>query len=408
MDPLTLGIIGVAALVAFAMRKREAPEESALPKNPGYPNPTEGQTPAQNFVAGVGGVIGVGGLSAGLVTAKLAGEAYLAAKVGAAATGDKGTGVIGSLLGEEGAINPLIVTTEYISLTTQLVNGGAGAYAFNGGRVIGRELDQAFGGTGQAETGTVAQAGLGITAMLVSVGSIFAVAFFFVTAIVYAIGSAISDSNRLAYGQAGALKDYEKKWLEEYYKLWDKLHALVPELSYENLIRFCYPFTDGLMMQMNTQAYYAWMKRGRGLTVGSDDTYHALFGYERGYFVGEVRGGGLVGGPAVRSDTEHYYQESMGVSRSEVLNDNFREVAIRMGKCIANVNAYAKWMKVEPHGAFVDDSGHFEHGLKNAHFQGFQSGDGGGKLVADGFTTDADGNTAFAPKLYDWKTLGEV
>ncbi len=288
MEFLAAGV--VLALISLAKKKPGA-TAPATTTNTTAPNSTTagggGTLPIKvEDVAGVAGALG------GIQAAVAAAYIVAGAAVGKAITGTDAGAVAG-------AVNPIV------------------GNAVNVGTQVGKELDKVLGGRDGEATSIVAQAGIGATTgALVAFGpfgALFAVAFFQFTLLAYAIGSIISDINRLKYGQAGAQADYHREWLRIYGAAYDRLRAGVKiedgstvMLTDAEVNRIVWPWCDGYMRNRNRIAFHRWMRQPRG--VGMTDASHADYGAIRGYFVGTVGAGSLVLEPALKCDSKDYAQ----------------------------------------------------------------------------------------------------
>lgn len=438
--PIAIGL----AVGFFALSKKKKKEEKK--KEPP-------DTPLDTGKKG-GGLSGLGGLLGG-VSSTLAGGlaiAYGAGKLGGALTGDKGVGLFELAAGKTGPLSAGTITGEL---------GATYGTGINVGRAVGRELDQLAGGTGTSGTGVIAQAaggGAGGAAVIFGVSA--ALSFFVVGTLVYVIGSIVSDLNRLAYGQKGAAADYAKEWQRIVTALTTTLQARGHTEAQAKRVAWAYG--DGWMRRKNRLAFGQWMRRGRGLlSLGTtSDGYHAKFGQDRGYFVGEAAndGSGLVREPDEYSLSVDYYlglelpagelttgtadivtgytqewtedpeqfagdygycakRKAAGADESDILfrnacyhqvwtpvvetvptlSDPQRLLYSRMGSVAANIQSYVDWMVNEPHGAFVTDAGHRTAGLAQGRYEGDNPGDAAGALATDVFEPTSAGKVDFHP-----------
>ncbi len=264
-----------------------------------------------------------------------------------------------ALAGLTGELGAQLTQDEWGRLAGTL-NSGLGT-EFNVGRVVGKSIDIAAGGDGTGATGVIAQ-GFGgiITVLATAVGVLASVGAATFGIVAYAIGAGISDLSRLAYGQAGAQADYDKEWQATFTHFKDSLidpghgkTGIPAELAHA----IAYQYTDGYMGEKNRSAFRQWMARGRGLLgLGTtDDTYHAVFGRDRGYFVGDVSGGRLVKEPA---------EKILGQP------ETWRNGDIdRIGRLQANIDSFLKW-RAETPGFGVPRSVHIDAGRKAGFFTG--------------------------------------
>ncbi len=296
MDPLTLGAAAfVAALLLARKRPATAPPPPSSSTSTGGATSDPGSSIVDTLTTLVPG-------AAGALAFGAAGGA-----IGEKITGDKAGFVAGF-------INPIA------------------GNAFNVGREVGEEIDVALGGDGDTGTGVVAQVGVGgALALAVILGPLFvlfALGYAVNLVIVYAVGSIISDTGRLAYGQKGARADFLKSWVAVHGKAYDGLRQ--KGLTDAQALRMSYPYADGYMRQMNRLAFKQWMKRGRGLLgLGTTtNSYHAVYGRDRGYFVGDVAGDQLsiepdelsLSDPGYKSKAEFLPGDLTSTTRTDVVD----------------------------------------------------------------------------------------
>lgn len=218
MGALIVGAAGiVAAGVALVASMRPAAavaprETTPPPQTPPPEAPTSQQSkPKQQtrpvdldavakFFEALGPEGGAAAAGIGGVTA--AGVAGTAALV--AATGALGYAITGDAAGGGGAV-ALLAYQAASGTGTGVVQAQAG----NIGRVAGREIDALFNGPiGNAGTSALYQAAGFFTGAFLSIGGLAALpAVGQLALLVVGIGNAISEQNRLAYGQAGATRD---------------------------------------------------------------------------------------------------------------------------------------------------------------------------------------------------------
>jgi hypothetical protein len=340
-------LIGGVLLLVAKLARPSAPPAPPLPAPPPvHQPPAAGGRPnvpglIRDVVTGAAGLAGVGATAATLAGAKVFGEAFAAAELDKFLLGDKGDGAVEGLFkGDLSHVNPAIAATEYATVVTQTSGGGfvagAGVVA---GRFTGRELDKAFGGTGEGATGTVAQVGGGVAGFVGSMCGTLALASVAVyTVLAYAIASIVDDLNRLSYGQAGARKDFDQEWDRVETEFETKMLGLTAQpdgsvtqsptgLTRAEAIRMAWPYADGYMKKRNRLAFAAWMCRGRGfLGLGTtDNIYHAEFGMDRGYFLGEVAHGFFLTDPLERSLTPEYSLKA-AIPRGELRSFTHRDV----------------------------------------------------------------------------------
>jgi hypothetical protein len=235
------------------------------------------------------------------------------ASVSPAAIAGAGSSAIAAAGGVSGAASSALVAGAIVA--RGVITGGAAVAGYEAGKV----LDVALGGREGGVTSTIASVGMATVASVASLavaGSIFfafvAVVLLVPLSVAYAVGSIITDASRLAYGQDGAARDYWKRWYQVQGELEQKLlsetfvtvkeGAAVPfRLTPNEARRISWSFADGYMLRANLLAFQRWMRAPRGWGISSADE-HGLWGSERGYFVGRVVGGELVGTPAPLSE----------------------------------------------------------------------------------------------------------
>lgn len=176
--------------------------------------------------AGVGGAVGsvaLGGLKAVGLAGLKSGAGALAGIAGVPLAGVAGTTAafaasagIGALITGDAAG----AAGGALGLATTIENqaGFITAQAGNVGREVGAWLDKLFGGTGKGASGTVYQiTGFTIAMATASYGLIATGILAPIGLLVLAITSAISDNGRLAYGQAGARRDFVEELAKLYH-----------------------------------------------------------------------------------------------------------------------------------------------------------------------------------------------
>lgn len=270
MEPLTLFAVGALALLLFGGKKRPPPQEKSKP-----PPPRDGSGPS--FDATLPPVIGAGLALSGV--GAVVGEKLTGTKAGAAL----------------GALNP--VTGNVINL----------------GTAVGAEIDKAFGGDGRGATGIVAKAtggtSFGVGFALGPVfGPLASISLAISGAIVYAVVGIVDDINKLAYGQQGAFNDLVKKMRDVFNAAVQtdvgRLNGLRKPRGLEKAtgIKDVPIYADRLsplgqylawlyalefVIEKNRMAYNAWNARPAGFEKTEYD--HAVFGADRGYFVGRPK-----------------------------------------------------------------------------------------------------------------------
>lgn len=286
-------LVIAAVLVLVAASKKRATGTSAQP-------PAE-KAPEKKPSTGTGAAPGTNPLKQAFDAAKQFGPGAAAAAAYTAAGYGVGKAITGTELGGVlGAVNPLW------------------GNAANTGSQLGKELDKALGGREEAISNQAAQgAGAilagGLVALGPLIGPLFLIGVGELLVLAYLIVVGIEDATRVAYGQKGALADYQKEWMRMYGRAYDQLATGVTLESGETykpndreINRAVWPFVDGYMRKRNELAFKRWMKQPWGL--GKDKQGHALYGRDRGYFVGEVSGGELVSGAPRKCDSPEYAQ----------------------------------------------------------------------------------------------------
>lgn len=210
-----LGLVSAAvAFVATRPRPAVQPAPEVPPVKPPAPAPNKAPSAdgkpklpkvpklGKILELGAGGatILGpgtAGALGAGTALGGAAGTAALVA--GAGALGFVITGDAGGAAGAVGLMGLQVANG------TGIVQAQAG----NVGRVVGRELDKLFNGDlGNGGTSTLYQATGFFTGAVLSIGGLAALpAVGQLALLVVGIGEAVSEANRLAYGQAGAVRD---------------------------------------------------------------------------------------------------------------------------------------------------------------------------------------------------------
>lgn len=170
---------------------------------------------------------------------------------------------------------------------------------FNAGRVLGREIDKIFGGTGDNEgvTSIVSQVVFGV---MLAVGYVFgAVASVILIPLALAtlgIASWISDENRKARGQAGAWDDLRNRFDEVFnaafnqgqkavmeYRVSEKLEEALRSDEVIEIKANAALFALGYALKLNGLHKTQWVVRPHGL--GVDDAGHEKWGRDRDYWV---------------------------------------------------------------------------------------------------------------------------
>jgi hypothetical protein len=336
MDPLFL--IGGAGLVALLLRKKQV----ATPEPQPMPAPEGGGS--------ITALLGTAGAAAG--AAALAAGGYA---LGKSITGTEAGGIAG-------AVNPVI------------------GNAVNVGTQVGKEVDKALGGSGTGATGVISQAGFGTAFGFAQVFGAAAAASAIATALpIYLVWTIVEDLNRLAYGPAGAKRDYDAQWRKAFDNAAPAMRAQFGTLDSKTLERFTTEFTDGYMMQVNRLNRLQWERKPRG--IGQDETMHLVFGNDRGYFLypheisrrdrtsnfltSLVPGPDQVPSPAESADFRFHRNAIIPAGRM----DRFSVGNEQMGRVFANAVAYADHMR-QPRGFSQSETSHAEWGRNEGKFEG--------------------------------------
>ncbi len=404
MDPLLLA--GGLLLLAKALTSKSS--EPAAPSSP----PRD----AGDVAAGIGKAVGAGGaalaaLGGGGGTAGVGGAAAGAA--GAVAYGAINAGLGFALTGDAwGAAGALASLAPAGGWGTSIGSIGiSSGNVGNVGRVLGREIDKLLGGTGNGATGVTYQVTGYLGGLLVASWGIAAIPFVGqIFLIVVGIGSAISDANRLAYGQQGAIADASAAARE----LLKKTHAslvksvqaafgvnqLTPE-DEQRLLAHAMAFTVGYMTEDNAAKERAHNASPPGLGQGAE--YHQKWALDRGVFIAAgvqayiddlfvLIGGGdqLFTQPKWIRELLPQWQQALQQGKA-LYASSFSESGLRdgleaRGQFASNVTHYLLWMK-ETWGLGQSGQSHAAHGLYQV--KAFTGGiDNQGNLVDFGQLVD--------------------
>ncbi len=336
MDPFLL--IGGAGLVALLLRKRQVPQELKPQPMPEAPE-------------------GGGSITSLLGTAGAAAAGAAALSAGGAALGYAITGTVPGAIG--GGLFP--VQGNIVNAATQ----------------AGKEFDKMFGGSGTGGTGIVAQAGAGTAAAFAQVFGAAAAASAIASFLpVYLVWSIVEDLNRLAYGQAGAIRDFDKEWNVRFEVARSNFQGAFGTLPIREIERMATEFVDGYMLQSNRLQRLQWMKKPRG--AGVTEAYHEKFGFERGYFVlspvrrarkpeflARLAAVDLVDVPGVTIPVPFGTPITMPAQKE----DRFARTFEAIGRMFANSVAYAAHMR-EPRGFGQSETSHAAYGRDQGKFEG--------------------------------------
>lgn len=368
MDPITLGLIAVGALIMGSLFKGGADRKDAAPPDEKFDTAVEADkttvaavkasqdiikahtpkvdaslnkiadainrsTPAAIAVGG--GLAGIGGAATG------------GAIVGVAATAALGTLITGDAWGGTAAV---------IQLGMNPMGGIVLAQTGNIGRVLGREIDRALGGDGKTGTGIVYQSagffagaivGIAGLSILPVVGAMFA--------LIVAVGSLISDGARLAYGQAGITADsladarlFRNMIIPHLLRTTADMffNGDISKIGTEDLARIrviAGHMAYGWIQDMNRSRESIWRSRPHGF--GQSNESHWQYGFDRGYFAGPVQ----------MNDVKTLLLAD-GPTLNDVQADKFEAV----GRFTANFSNYMTARK-EPIGLGLDFRGHLQY-----------------------------------------------
>lgn len=372
MEPLTLLLFaGGAFLAAKALGARTTAKQQQQ---------TSTQTrPAPNAIGVVLPTVTSSNDAAGMVAMAIGGALNKAAQsvssiplVGAAAAGV----TIGATIGGK-------ITGDWQGAVAGGLNIGAGNAA-NVGRIIGADIDRLFGGDGTTGTGIVAQV-VGFLGGLAAAtfGLSALVGFGPLGLLTLGVASLVSDLTRLAYGQAGLLRDMTKDanatFNASVSNAFQQLQAagysqqeLTSADTQNRLQANAIALTIGYMKQKNKLQKQVWMKKPHG--IGADDAYHEKFGADRGIFLTDsnfsvlassltsILGGGLYG---------------------VVISDAQKAACAKTGQFLANGIAWQQFL-FSPWGSFITS---FKQHLDFGRAQGV--------FDADLVLTSPDGDTVY-------------
>lgn len=354
MDPITLGLLGFLGYKAITSRNKSVAAGIApVPESPPQPpvvqsKPVGIPLPGFENVPGFNDAINPTVVKAGSTLATIAVAAGASAPFAAAAGGlmvagyAAGKMITGNELGGViGAFSPI---------TGNLANVGF---------VVGGEIDKGLGGDGDNE-GASFVAKLGTAAVLIgsAAGSIVALPF---AAIAYGIASAIEDGQRYEWGKGGGADRECLAFVEiNRMKFLAMLQKNFPEAKFEMLDLIAYKYARAYARECNLLSYKEWMARSKGVFVTWK--YHALWGRDRGYFVGTV-GGDSDNPHLVETITADWAIPSTSTDTVDVaLSDAARKNA--------NIKGYVDWMK-EPYGFAQSHTSHCNWGKdRNKMFVG--------------------------------------
>ena len=158
------------------------------------------------------------------------------------------------------------------------------------GAQVGAVVDKAVNKNSDGATQTGAQVGgalIGGAAALASLGvfsgAIFAALAFFAVAS-YLVLLSLDDAAKLAYGQNGARKDWEKQWEKVHDACFTRLRAKAdPRTTDAEIERELIPLVDGYMRELNRIAFKKFMASGEG-----PNTPGEVFGPTKGIVISNL------------------------------------------------------------------------------------------------------------------------
>ncbi len=365
LDPISATAIGFA--VAFLLKKRNATATVIPPSNPpaaqesDTPKPSRNDTRDARSTNPLKDVLGGMGMNPGLTAAAMA---YLAA---GGYVGGKLNGPTGAVIG---TINPYL------------------GNSYNAGAAAGTAINKEFGADEKSTaTGAVASVGGGLTALSGAVfGTFAALAIGPVVAVTWLISVALEDSARLRYGQAGALRDLQKKWDDTYNTLMHNVTENVKSSGYSiepmDLVNMIREYTNGYIKQCNELSYQAAMSKPRGASM--TDAAHGRYWRDRGAFVGDIDNAGRL------LDTFAYRQADGSTKAAYTAGSGQTYTGYStggnelQGMINANKEAYVSHIQSPP-GWGVNSYNHCKYGWENGKYKQ-------GNCHNDGSYTDPWGN----------------
>lgn len=286
-------------------------------------------------------LVALGGVALLALTKKQAPPPSSAAGTGSALAPTQPTGLASGIAGIAGGI--LAATGAVAGLAYQA--GSAADQALNPNSdptsraIAGAALTAPVVAVGVLGALAVLLPVLGITAALIGiVGGIVLAAGL----LVYGVTLIIQDASRLAYGQAGAMRDFLAAWNTQYNACKTSLLAQHPEYTATQVARQLRPFVEGIFARYNWSTYQAALAKN-GVVVSGDPTvadatknfpiigrgqampgtnvvatdavlWNTNFWVDRGYFIGQCPGQRLVGSDA---DFDAFFQASQASTQSD-------------------------------------------------------------------------------------------
>lgn len=170
----------------------------------------------------------------------------------------------------------------------------AAAVGYAGGKAADKLISGGDSTPLTQNAGGLAGATIMVATMLIAFGEIAGPLYGVLVAvavIAYALCIFINDFEELQYGQAGALRDFNKHWDKTYASCFFKLRSNPNFAQYSDLQlkRTLTPFIDGFMEELNRLQFDKWLKTGKGITeAGLNSHGHLVHGRDRGKFIGDV------------------------------------------------------------------------------------------------------------------------
>lgn len=355
--------------------------------------------PGVGAIGGGGGsaTAAVGGVTAKVIAATSPGGAFAAGSAGAVAGG-------AGLLVAERAVSTFVAGEiaggDLVGgkITSQIAGAVGGRVAVGGvvGAKAGFLLDKQLGGSAGSISSVVAQTtGAAIGGVVATIYTTMAPALIvwvlplaIVGLAVYGIVSAITDAERLRKGQAGAREAWETQRREIQNAVHPKLlvklgEAGAPGNIVEDIAKVMSgSHSLGYMLAANRLAFLQWMRRPWG--IGQTALSHAVYGRDRGYFVGDISKRDDLNKPTsielmvdeytFLSSVEGSIRTTSGVEAVKVEGVDLWRVAMEAGEVAGYAAAYFAWMKRE-RGFGVAAADHLKVGINEGFVWGNQDGE---------------------------------
>lgn len=339
-------MLGLGLVLAVAALSRSRPPTGASsggssggPEASGPSGGSGGKAPApkpKNELAELTDLAGsipvVGGWAAAGTLA-----AWLGNKATGEITGDKRPGSVDLALdlvaGRELDLSQGISVEKVAGETTAAIG-----FAAAGGQQVGRGLNEALGGRGDPVAAEISKALGAQWGVFFVFDPIASTGIALTAAAVYGLYSTVSDVLRLAYGQRGALADYQKQWEATETTLrgtfpQKPLPEPVAWSHPDEVTRWLTPIADGYARHQNRLAFREWMTRPKGLGLSAAD--HAEYGRLRGWYLGRrTELGELADEPALRCFSEEYYRVLLAFPEGAVRSISYKRVATYRWKLV--------------------------------------------------------------------------